>query len=202
MKMHLIIRAWTLMAAAAILLPWACTTSTSPQPQVLTEEERSNYLEKGQQLASLTFQNLSGQLRKALEEKGVPGAVQYCQSVATPLVDSLSQVYGAQIRRSSFKVRNPANRPQPHEKAALDIYQNEHLKGNTLQPRVVRLDSTEVAFYAPIMVQPLCLKCHGKLGESLKESDYAVIQDLYPDDKAIGYNAGDWRGMWSIVFEE
>ena len=190
------------LTVVALLSVGYCTPSTSSEPVPLTESERSTYLEDGQKLATLTFQNLSGQLRSALEEKGVPGAVKYCQSVAGPLVDSLSQVYQTDIRRSSFKVRNPANRPTPHEKVALKVYQNEHLKGNPLEPRVVRLDSAAVAFYAPIMVQPLCLKCHGKLGESLKEADYAIIEDLYPEDKAIGYSAGDWRGMWSIVFEE
>jgi len=49
---------------------------------------------------------------------------------------------------------------------------------------------------------PLCEKCHGKIGSTLKEADYASIKSLYPEDMAIGYKTGDLRGMWSISFLE
>jgi hypothetical protein len=29
-----------------------------------------------------------------------------------------------------------------------------------------------------------------------------MLQELYPDDKAIGYGENEVRGIWSIAFEE
>ena len=58
----------------------------------------------------------------------------------------------------------------------------------------------KLLFFSPITTQDLCLKCHGKLGETLAVADYAVIKDLYPADDAIGYASGELRGIWSIAF--
>ena len=52
------------------------------------------------------------------------------------------------------------------------------------------------------MTKPLCLKCHGKIGETLNEDDYTIIKKIYPDDKAIGYDNENLRGIWSIQFEK
>lgn len=149
-----------------------------------------------------TFNVLSGQLKSAMQEGGVPNAAQYCNTVAYPLVDSLSEVYSARIRRASDKVRNPKDKPTELEQEILDTYHAQMAEGTPPKPVVRQLASGEIAFYAPIRMQELCLKCHGKLGETLKEEDYAVIKELYPEDEAIGYEAGDLRGIWSITFED
>jgi hypothetical protein len=167
----------------------------------LTEEEFVQFKEEGQKIAMITFANLSGQLQRALAEGGVENAVQYCNLVAYPLVDSLSEVNEATIRRTSLKARNPKNAPDEAERLALQQYEAKAAAGEELQSYVELIDPSTVAFYAPILAQPLCLNCHGKIGETLKEEDYAVIKQLYPQDEATGYIAGDLRGMWSIRFK-
>ena len=131
---------------------------------------------------------------------GVQNAVQECQLAASPLVDSLSEVFQAEIRRSALKVRNPANTASPQEKAVLLYYQEQMDQGKKLQPQLQDLGDGQVAFYAPIIAADLCLKCHGKVGETLQAEDYAFIQNNYPTDEAIGFAAGDLRGIWSISF--
>lgn len=74
--------------------------------------------------------------------------------------------------------------------------------GQALKPIVKQVDDQTIAFYAPIKVNAMCLQCHGKVGETLKSEDYAVIQKYYPNDKAVGYVDGDLRGMWSIQFKK
>ncbi|MBL6933600.1 MAG: DUF3365 domain-containing protein, partial [Rhodospirillales bacterium] len=40
-----------------------------------------------------------------------------------------------------------------------------------------------------------CLACHGG---NISEEVAAKLDDLYPQDKARGYNAGDIRGAFTI----
>ena len=121
---------------------------------------------------------------------------------AYPLIDSLSGEYNVKIRRTSLLVRNLENTPTNLEKEILNYYADQFDNGEDLLPQVRMLDDKTFAFYAPIkIVSPLCLNCHGKLVETLFEENYKVIREIYPDDKAIGYDLNDLRGMWSITFE-
>ncbi|MCB0560997.1 MAG: DUF3365 domain-containing protein [Lewinellaceae bacterium] len=192
----------------ALLSFFACTNNTASNepaarqeaPLELTAEEREAFLEKGSYITATTFSALSGKLRSALQEEGVPGAVAYCNLVAYPLVDSLSQVHQATIRRTSLKIRNPKDKPTATELAVLETYHANAEKGASLLPGVVAIDQSTVAYYAPILTQELCLQCHGKIGETLKAEDYTLVKELYPEDEAIGYQSGDLRGMWSVTF--
>lgn len=176
------------------------TTTSDRDQAVLTEAETKAYLERGKSIATATFAALSGQLQSALQEGGVAHAIGYCNTVAYPLVDSLSEVHQAQIRRTSEQVRNPKDAPLPREEVQLASYAQQMQSGEDLRPVVRPIDEDRIAFYAPITMQPLCLACHGKVGETLAEADYQLIREKYPEDEAVGYQAGDLRGMWSITF--
>lgn len=167
----------------------------------LPEQEQQQYLARGGELAAITFSAMSTRLQQALAEGGVPHALQYCNTVAYPLVDSLSAVHQALIRRTSLRVRNPKNKPADAEREILMEYQRLASAGEPLTPRVISMAETgEIAFFAPILVQELCLTCHGKTGADLSEENAQLIRSLYPEDEATGYIAGDLRGMWSIRF--
>ncbi len=199
---------WSWAFFYSLFLLAACSSegeSATEQPtstrDSLSLAEQEMYIDKGKSIAGATFSALSGQLQKALQEGGVQNAVDYCNVVAYPLVDSLSEVHDATIRRTSLKIRNPKDAPTPHEQVALESYQQKVENGEQLQPSVNLTDAGTVAFYAPIMTMELCLKCHGKVGKELAQADYELIKELYPEDEAIGYSEGDWRGLWSIEFE-
>jgi Protein of unknown function (DUF3365) len=166
----------------------------------LTGEERTEYLAKGQNLAAATFSELSERLQAALKEEGVAGALQYCNAVASPLVDSLSKASNATIRRTSLKTRNTGNAPADWELTALRNYEKKAAAGEELNPAILPLDEHRIAFMAPIKMLPLCLKCHGQLREDIAAADAALIKNLYPGDQATGYRTGDLRGLWSITF--
>ena len=185
-----------------LALASSCESSSKPSTtdSAATVNTDSIFLAYGQTIAGQTFQQLSGRLQAAMKNGGVQNAVQECQLAASPLVDSLSAVFQAEIRRSALKVRNPANAASPQEKAVLLEYQEQMDQGEKLQPQLHDLGNGQVAFYAPIIAADLCLKCHGKVGETLQAEDYAFIQSKYPADEAIGFTAGDLRGIWSISF--
>ena len=196
-----------LLASFAVFLFFACRDNTGSgektarqEPSALTPEEQEAYLKKGAEITGTTFVALSGALREALQQEGVAGAVKYCNLAAYPLVDSLSRVYDADIRRTSLRVRNPQDKPTEAELAVLKAYHANREAGAPLLPGVELTGSSAVTFYAPILIQEACLQCHGKLGETLLEEDYTVIRELYPGDEATGYQAGDLRGMWSVTF--
>lgn len=188
----------------------ACSNAKDETTQSGTEKanakedvvlQDSVWMTRGAEVIGKTFATLSGRLKSALQEKGVQGAVSYCNLNAYPLIDSLSKAYGAQIRRTSLKLRNPKDAPDEYELIALQKAQSIASKGEKINPWVEHLPQGKVAYYAPIYLMPQCLQCHGTPGETMSEDDYKLIKEHYPEDQAIGYQAGDWRGLWSIRFE-
>ena len=49
------------------------------------------------------------------------------------------------------------------------------------------------------MVQPLCLNCHGV---ELAPDVAGRIAELYPEDRATGFEAGELRGVFWVEFPE
>lgn len=129
-----------------LLLSTCTTTQTTTQ---LSEKEQKDYLQKGQVLAQQSFAALSGRLMSAIETGGVPHAIEYCHTAALPLVDSLSKVYQASIRRTSLKVRNPEDVPLDWEKTILQSFQQELAAGKRPTPVVKVLDKKHIAFVTP-----------------------------------------------------
>lgn len=186
---------WTIGILAGVLL--AATSCTS----ALSEAEEKAAMEKGASLAGASFQALSAQLQHAMKEGGPAHAVDFCSLNALSIVDSLSEAHGAQIRRTSDRIRAPHDRPDAEETRYLQAMLEEWKAGATaadLSARAV-VHGDSVAYYQPIFINsPACLKCHGTAGENLDASAVAVINERYPDDQATGYAMGDLRGMWSI----
>lgn len=193
---------WLFFAALITVLNTACVQQgqKSSDPDDQAERTDAEIMAQGREITGVTFTTLSANLTRALNNDGVAEAVRYCNLAADPLVDSLSRIYDADIRRTAFKVRNPENRPTPEEQQILDTYAQQLKAGQSPEPGVQHLNSQHARFYAPIFVNALCLQCHGVPGETLRSEDYAVIQELYPEDQATGYQEGDFRGIWSIEF--
>ena len=174
---------------------------TEPKATIINTEsnaEASRLLDTGKEIASATFLALSGELQKAMKSGGVEHAISYCNLNAADITDSLSAKYNADIKRTSLKFRNPTNKPSPTEVRILHQLENEKKRGEAMLPQVLS-DGSSKTFYAPIIVQDMCLKCHGQKSNI---ENYERIKELYPNDLAIGYKQGDLRGMWSIKFKE
>ena len=76
----------------------------------------------GEQIAIASQKTLATNLKTAISQQGVEYAIKFCKLQAMPLTDSLSKKFAAQIRRTSLKIRNPANRPNDLESQILDAY--------------------------------------------------------------------------------
>lgn len=168
----------------------------------ISEEQEKLFLYKGNKITSVAFRTLSSNLKYALNKHGISGAIKYCSLKADPLVDSLSREYNVKIKRTSMYIRNPGNVPNAEELEILESYNNEFEAGKELKAKLKMHEDGSVVYYAPITINRLlCLNCHGKLATGVLDENYKIIKEIYPNDKAIGYEEGDFRGMWSITFE-
>ena len=167
----------------------------------LTEKDKKEYVVKGKEIAQNSAEHLGGQLTKSMKEGGVVKAVPFCNTMAMPLTDEMSEKYNASVKRTSHKFRNEKNTPNDDESRILNEYKN-ILEANEQPVPVVELDeSGKPHFYAPILLQQKCLACHGKVGENIAVRTDSIIRSYYPNDLAIGFSEGDLRGIWSITFE-
>lgn len=157
-------------------------------------------IEAGQKITKASFQTLSRNLQHAMSEGGVKNALEFCNVKAMPLTDSLAAHYGIELRRASHQPRNPRNRADSLEMATIKEYIRTIEKGGELKPATYAKDNM-ITYHAPIRItNQLCLSCHGSPGTDIAKSDYETIQELYPEDEAIGFQVRELRGIWSIQF--
>jgi len=168
-------------------------------PNLSTSSTETNNLDtfqvQGNAIAKASFQALSGKLKVAVQSGGIASAIQYCNIHAMPLTDSLSNIYNVEIQRVSDKNRNSVNALSASDSVVFADFQ-----ANPNQDSKVIKDGENVLFYKPILLKPLCLNCHGEPQKTLPEANQKVITELYPEDKAVGYQVGELRGMWKIRF--
>lgn len=178
---------------------FACNNSEEKIKVVSPTEEE--YLIKGKEIAEATFNILSSNLKNAMNEGGLENALAFCNVNAMPLTDSLSDYYNVSIKRVSHKPRNLINEPTPQEQHIIDDYLALGAVEN-MKPMIAKNEQQNTVFYAPIPTKGLCLNCHGIVGETLSLERYEVIKKFYPNDNAVGFKEGDFRGMWSITFKQ
>ncbi|GLR17681.1 Tll0287-like domain-containing protein [Portibacter lacus] len=159
------------------------------------DQDQEALMQRGKEVAQNTFKALSQELKKSMEEGGIEKAIAYCNINALPITDSLSNEYHAEIKRTSAKYRNPKNAPTMAEGKVLLAYQELKDKGEDMKPKLAEVGGKQI-FYAPIVMQEMCMKCHGPKDQI---SAYDKILAKYPTDLATGYKTGDLRGMWSIT---
>jgi hypothetical protein len=170
------------------------------QKKSLSPEQQAEYISKGKKITMMSFKALSSEVMKAIEAGGVEHAVAYCQVQANPLIDSLSKAHQAGISRVSDKFRNPVNKPGALDEKVLTAYRQQLDEGQELQPHLEYTGDT-IIFYSPILIlNPICLQCHGEAGSTMGQQTFEYIKSRYPDDQATGYKLGDLRGVWKIMF--
>ena len=102
--------------------------------------------------------------------------------------------------RTSLKLRNPANRLDPWERAVLEQFESRKTAGEAADKmefsEVVDAEAVRTFRYMKaIPTGEICLKCHGT------EIDSEVRSQLlryYPGDRATGYVLGDIRGACNL----
>jgi hypothetical protein len=188
---------------------WAQDPATPPAPagpklSWIDESDNDAAVAEMRGVGDRTIDKIGGlmiaEVRRVLATKGLEEAVEimHLRTLEPPKpVPGKPQVTA--IRRTSLRLRNPANAPDTADRAALDYIRNELQEGNS-PPRILMQkvefpgQPVEYRVYKPIAVMPDCLLCHGSV-----ESQQPAVKDSlvrqFPEDKAIDYNAYDWRGV-------
>lgn len=147
--------------------------------------------DRGRALIGTFKKDLVARLQQALPQ-GAPAAIAVCQEEAPRIAAALA-THGAKLGRVTRKPRNPANAATGWQAEALAEFEAAVAAGKPLEGQSFsRLLPAGVTAYAePIVIQPLCLTCHG---EQLAPEVTAALAERYPADQATGYKLGELRG--------
>ncbi len=136
---------------------------------------------------------LMGALTQALEG-GSLEALRVC-NLQAPEIASRASSDEIALGRTSHRLRNPANAPQEWMKPLLNAYVG---TGPGAAPRWVELPKGRFGYVEPIYVATPCLTCHG---DALAPELSAALAEIYPEDRATGFELDDFRGMFWLVME-
>ncbi len=118
---------------------------------------------------------------------GPPGAIEVCATLAPALAGEVAAEHGLALGRTSWRLRNPANRP-PAWAAPLVADRPE-------AEVLARLPGGGLGVLLPIRVAPACTVCHGQaVAPAVREA----LARRYPDDQATGFAPGDLRGWFWV----
>jgi hypothetical protein len=155
--------------------------------------------ETGRMIADSAQKALQTRLIAAIQTGGPAYAVDFCHTAALPIMDSLSSVYNAEIRRVSNRYRNPQDAPNDSESAILEAYEYNAEEGLSLEDNIQKIGTDYFLYTKPILLgSPLCLNCHGQENTQISSETMDVLRLRYPSDKATNHELNDLRGMWSI----
>ena len=156
----------------------------------------SEFMNKGDEITNLAQATLLANVGKAIQTGGTVYAVEFCNLNASSIVDSLNVVNNCIISRVSEKNRNPENNLKNETEATIIKLMSE---GNT-KDTLISSENT-LTYFKPIRTGlAACLKCHGNPGIDIDVATIQKINQLYPNDRATGYQLNDFRGMWKVKF--
>lgn len=157
------------------------------------------------EIAGQLLNQLGQKLKTAMTTEGPLAAVSVCKEAAPSIAKSLATEHGIQITRVGTRVRNSKmGVPNAWQKDALNQFDERLARGDKpsdLEFWQVIDDGNgkrELRYAKAIMVQPVCLSCHGQttdISAPLAEK----IKLEYPDDQAVGYSVGKLRGAVVIT---
>lgn len=159
---------------------------------------------EAKQITGEFFAELKGELVKGMKAGGPVAAISVCNALAPVIADKHSKKSGWDVGRTSLKLRNPGNAPDDWETGVLKRFEELRAKGET-PDSLVYTEVTEgngekyFRFMKGIVMPPVekmpCLKCHG---ENIDAKVAAKLDELYPNDEARGYTAGQVRGAFTL----
>lgn len=184
-----------LLLGLVLLLGTACTQN----PLSLEQEDQIKRI--GSKAASALTKNLKAHLMETLAAGNTAEAFEFCAASALDLTKETAQDLpeGVMIKRTTMRPRNPENAPDKYENDALAYFEAQIIKTGVPPDNYIQYiqDKSEYRYYQPIVINELCLKCHGEL-DKLREGVHQSLSENYPQDSAVGYKIGDFRGVVRI----
>ncbi len=170
----------------AVVVLAGVTSAQAPSPR-----ERAVSAASG--LAEILKQLLAEELKKG----GFEGAVAACSESAQAVTEEYAREIGLEMRRVSLQYRNRKDQPDEWESARLRAWASATTPPKEVFETVTENGKPFLRYLKPIVIQPMCLSCHGA-PQQIPPAVQAVLNERYPRDKATGYKTGDLRGAFSV----
>lgn len=181
----------TILALGAILVIVA-PSAMAQELEQRTAESRA--------VAQAFSQELRELLMQAIKAGGPAEGIAVCNTAAPEIAHSHAEAQGWSVGRTSLKVRNPDNAPDPWESAVMQQFEARKAAGEDsaaleFAEIVATADGEVFRYMKAIPTAEPCLACHGS---NIAPDVAAKLQELYPEDQATGFAAGDLRGAFTI----
>ncbi|UCE25138.1 MAG: DUF3365 domain-containing protein [Candidatus Zixiibacteriota bacterium] len=189
-----------LILISVVLLMNGCSKESQQADKKSTDLSRADeelLMAASGELIDRFGRQLKAELMAAMNEGGAKNAINVCQVKAPQIAEANSNEFWS-IRRISDRNRNPNNTANEHELGILERFNDNTGMAPAFSYEWAPADEGRIyRYYKPIRVAPLCVKCHGSESD-LDPEAAETLKEAYPEDRAIGYNPGDLRGMFVV----
>jgi len=157
-------------------------------------------LEQSREIVKAFAGQLQAELKAAMAAGGPAAAIHVCKDVAPAAASQLSRKYGAQVGRTSLRVRNTANLPADWQVQVLQEFEAraDEAGDRSLEYFETRRDG-RFRYMKAIPTGGVCVACHGG---AVSNDVQQLLDEHYPHDRARGYAPGDIRGAFSILWPD
>ena len=147
-------------------------------------------------------QELMPRLGAALNQGGPSEGIRVCSEIAQTTTREIGSARSLVLKRTSLRTRNTADAPDAYERRWLEQAHATHDRGEVVGATYEVVEtpdgSRELRHLRPILFPGgICSGCHGPI-EKLSAEVRALLAERYPDDRAVGFEAGDLRGAISV----
>jgi hypothetical protein len=172
------------IAALAVATGVACAAPLDPAREARVRE-------RGAAAVAPLKQRLLAELSSAIAAGGPEHAIDVCKLRAPRLALDASSP-DVRVGRTSHRLRNPKNAPPAWAAPLLAEYVAGRRGGDSA---VVPLARGGAGYVEPIFAGAMCLTCHG---DAVAPPLAAKLRSLYPEDRAVGFAAGELRGLFWV----
>ena len=176
-----------------------CTLFLLGLSVVQAQAQDSDMLTQSRAVTQAMLKELGQKLQSSMAEGGAINAIGVCHLQAPDIANRASTNNQAKISRVGTRARNPVmGVPNDWQAKALAQFDAALARGE--KPADIEFSETvntasgnEFHFAKPIVLQPMCVSCHGS-PDQISPEVKAKLNELYPNDKAVGYQPGQLRG--------
>ena len=164
------------------------------------QAQDSDLLSQSRATSQGMLKELGQKLQSAMADGGAVNAIGVCNTQAPEIAGRVSAQNQVKLSRVGTRARNPVmGVPNDWQAKALAQFDAGLARGDKpadmeFSEIVVKPDgSKEFHFAKPIVMQPMCVACHGS-SDQISPEVKAKLSELYPNDKAVNYQPGQLRG--------
>jgi len=167
---------------------------------VQAQAQDSDMLSLSRAISQAMLKELGQKLQSAMADGGAVNAIGVCNTQAPEIAGRVSAQNQVKLSRVGTRARNPVmGIPNGWQAKALAQFDAGLARGEKpaemeFSEIITQADgSKEFHFAKPIVLQPMCVACHGS-PEQISPEVQSKLSELYPNDKAVNYLPGQLRG--------